>query len=241
MKGREVHWISARGRGNDQGIMDRVMFGVFMDVSERKLNEEAREMLAGEMSHRVKNLFAIASALTDIASRSATTTTEMAVDIKNRLTALGRAHELVRPLLSEQKKAAPLKELLGVLLNAYDEKGVIGGRIRVTVPDISVGETSVTALALVVHELATNSLKYGALSNVTGILEVLCTQDEGRVVILWTERGGPSVVKAQGRPGFGSKLVHRSVTSQLGGSIEFDWPVHGMIATLRMSQARLGT
>src|SRR3954447_8159339 len=125
MHGTEVRWISARGRGEDQGIIGRVMFGVFLDVSERKMAEEAREMLANEMSHRVKNLFAIASALTDIASRSATTTQEMAGDLRSRLTALGRAHELVRPLLSEQKKAAHLGELLGILLDAYDEKGVI--------------------------------------------------------------------------------------------------------------------
>jgi hypothetical protein len=56
MHGSEVRWISARGRGEDQGIVGRVMFGVFLDVSERKMAEEAREMLANEMSHRVKNL-----------------------------------------------------------------------------------------------------------------------------------------------------------------------------------------
>jgi two-component sensor histidine kinase len=240
MHGSEVRWISARGRGEDQGIIGRIMFGVFLDVSERKLAEEAREMLANEMSHRVKNLFAIASALTDIASRSAATTQEMASDLRSRLTALGRAHELVRPLLSEQKKAAHLEDLLGILLDAYDDKGVIGDRIRIAVPDVLVGEASVTALALVVHELATNSIKYGALSNAVGTLDVTCTADDSSVVIVWTEKGGPPVHKAQGEPGFGSKLVNRSITAQLGGSIEFEWPTEGMIVTLRMSGARLG-
>src|SRR5215207_3349088 len=88
----EVHWISARGRGEDQGIVGRIMFGVFLDVTERKLAEEAREMLSSEMSHRVKNLFAIAAALTEIASRSATTAKDMARDLTKRLTALGHAH-----------------------------------------------------------------------------------------------------------------------------------------------------
>ena len=73
-------------------------------------------MLAAEMSHRVQNLFAIAAALTQIASRSAATTQEMARDLTQRLTALGRAHELVRPVLSEQKKATYLGDLLAVLL-----------------------------------------------------------------------------------------------------------------------------
>ncbi len=134
LHGDEVRWISARGRGEDQGIVGRIMFGIFLDVSQRKLAEEAREMLAAEMSHRVKNLFAIAAALTQIASRSAATTQEMAHDLTQRLTALGRAHELVRPVLSEQKKATYLGDLLAVLLDAYDDKGTIGDRIRVAVP-----------------------------------------------------------------------------------------------------------
>ena len=70
-------------------MVGRIMFGIFLDVTERKVAEEAREMLAGEMSHRVKNLFAIASALTEIASRSAATTKEMAHDLTQRLIALG--------------------------------------------------------------------------------------------------------------------------------------------------------
>ncbi len=238
--GSEVRWISARGRGEDQGIVGRMMFGIFIDVSERKMAEEAREMLASEMSHRVKNLFAIAAALTSISSRSTATAQEMADDLKKRLIALGHAHELVRPLLSEQRKAAHLSDLLAALLDAYDDKGAIGDRIRVAVPDFLVGEGSVTTLALVVHELATNSLKYGALSKATGTLDVSCTEEDGDVVILWTEKGGPGVAMPAGKPGFGSKLVNKSITSQLGGSIAFEWPAEGLIVKLRMSQARLG-
>lgn len=240
MHGHEVRWVSARGRGEDQGIIGRIMFGIFLDVSERKLAEEAREMLAGEMSHRVKNLFAIASALTDIVSRSAATTQEMARDLTKRLAALGKAHELVRPILSEQRKAASLGDLLAVLLGAYDDKGTVGDRIHVTTPVLLVGEGSVTTLALVVHELATNSLKYGALSKASGTLELCCTANESEVVMVWTERGGPPITAAKGQPGFGSKLVNRSITDQLGGTIAFDWPTEGVIVTLRMSKARLG-
>jgi two-component sensor histidine kinase len=216
------------------------MFGIFLDVSERKLAEEAREMLAGEMSHRVKNLFAIAAALTRIASRAAATTQEMAHDLTKRLTALGQAHELVRPMLSEQKKATYLGDLLAVLLDAYDDKGTVGDRIRVAVPAVLVGEGSVTTLALVVHELATNSLKYGALSQASGTLAVSCSVDDSEVVMVWTERGGSPVAVAKGQAGFGSKLVTKSITTQLGGSIHFDWPVEGVVVTLRMSRARLG-
>jgi two-component sensor histidine kinase len=240
LHGSEVRWVSARGRGEDEGIVGRLMFGVFLDVSERKLAEEARELLAGEMSHRVKNMFAIACALTGIAARSSTTPWEMAADLVSRLTALGRAHELVRPGLKDQRKATDLGALLAVLLNAYDDKGAIGDRIRVSAPALLVGEGSVTTLALVVHELATNSLKYGSLSRAGGTLGIACIADEAEVVIVWTERGGPPVAVPEGQAGFGSALVKRSIASQLGGSIAFDWPLEGVTATLRMSRARLG-
>ena len=239
LHGNEVRWVSARGRGDDQGIVGRVMFGVFLDVTERKLAEEAREMLAGEMGHRVKNLFAIAAALTAISARSTTTTTEMSRDLTQRLTALSRAHDLVRPVLSEPKKAAPLADLLAVLLAPYDDKGA-GDRVRISVPELLVGEASATTLALIVHELATNSIKYGALSTATGTVDVSCTEHDSEVVIIWTERGGPAVVASRGPAGFGSQLVTRSISSQLGGTIAFDWPAEGAIVTLRMSKARLG-
>ena len=100
--GDDVRWVSARGQSGDVGIVDRTMFGVFTDVTDRKQAEEARDMLAREMSHRVKNLFALANALTAIAARSAETTTEMATDLSHRLTALGRAHDLARPLRAEK-------------------------------------------------------------------------------------------------------------------------------------------
>jgi PAS domain S-box-containing protein len=237
----EVAWVSARGRGDDQGIVGRIMFGVFLDVTERKLAEEAREMLANEMSHRVKNLFAIAAALTVIASRAAETPKEMARDLTARLVALGRAHDLVRPVLGEQKRAAPLDGLLAVLLAAYDDKGKIGSRIRTTVPDILVGESAITAMALVIHELATNSVKYGALSGEAGTLDVTCSVEDAEIVLVWTERGGPPVTDLRGQAGFGSVLVNDTITRNLGGTIAFDWPPEGVVVTLRMNRSRLGT
>ena len=95
--GDEVRWISARGQGDDADIADRVMFGIFLDVTGRKQAEEANELLAGEMSHRVKNVLAVASGLTAITSRSTASTADMARELTQRLAALGRAHDLVRP------------------------------------------------------------------------------------------------------------------------------------------------
>src|SRR5450755_3714632 len=131
---KEERWISARGQGDDAGIIDRVMTGIFLDVTQRKQAEEAHELLSGEMSHRVKNLLHIASALTEQTSRKVATTADMARDLTHRLTALGRAHDLVRPTPGQEKKDALLGDLLGVLLAPYDDLGDFQGRVRVSVP-----------------------------------------------------------------------------------------------------------
>jgi two-component sensor histidine kinase len=235
----QVRWVSARGLGDDVGMVGRVMFGIFIDVTGRKQAEEGHELLAGEMSHRVKNLLAIASGLTAITSRSAKTTADMARELMHRLTALGRAHDLVRPLPGEEGKAALLGDLLSVLLAPYDDMGAFSGRVRVSVPRMGVGENATTALALVLHELATNSLKYGALSSATGTLDVSCASPDNEMVIVWTERGGPPVVAPQGPGGYGSKLAVRAMSDQLGGKIDCDWAAEGAIITLRVDKERL--
>lgn len=240
MIGDELKWISARGQGDDAGIVERIMFGIFIDVTGRKQAEEGRELLAGEMSHRVKNLLAIASGLAKITSRSTKTTEEMSRELTLRLTALGRAHDLARPVTGQTAAPATLLgDLLSVLLAPYDDLGTFRGRIRVSVPRISVGESATTVFALIVHELATNSLKYGALSVDTGILDVSCSAHDEAVTIVWTESGGPEVQSPIGPRGYGSKLVEQSVIGQLRGSINYDWADEGVIVTLYVDPNRL--
>jgi two-component sensor histidine kinase len=238
LSGGDIRWISARGQGDDADIADRIMFGIFLDVTQRKQAEEANELLAGEMSHRVMNLLHIATALTQITSRSTATKEEMARELTNRLMALGRAQELVRPVPGRKNKVTLLGDLISVLLAPYDEKGA-SVRIRVSVPKLNVGEASSTTLALVIHELATNSAKYGALSIASGSLDVSCNAKDDDVVVMWTERGGPPIAAPVKLQGFGSKLVHRSMAAQLGGTIAFDWSEQGVVVTLRMSKDRL--
>ena len=239
MVGDEVRWISARGQGDDTGIVGRVMFGIFLDVTGRKQAEEGHELLAGEMSHRVKNLLAIASGLTAITSRSTQTTTDMARELTQRLTALGRAHDLVRPLKEQEGRAALLGDLITVLLAPYDDMAAFSGRIRVSVPRMGVGEAAVTTLALVVHELATNSLKYGALSVPEGVLDISCDPSGDDVIIVWTEQGGPPVKPPSADDGYGSKLVAKAMAHQLGGSMDRKWDTDGVVVTLRLDKSRL--
>jgi hypothetical protein len=115
------------------------MYGVFIDVTERKKAEEAREMLAGEMDHRVKNIFAITSALTTISDRSTMTKDEMAKDLRQRIVALSNAHNMVRPDHSQQHKAAQLGDLLAALLEPYSNKHLNSQQVHISTPIILVG------------------------------------------------------------------------------------------------------
>jgi two-component sensor histidine kinase len=239
--GDAVRWISARGQGDDADIKGRTMFGVFLDVTGRKQAEEGNELLAGEMSHRVKNLLSIASALTGISSRSTQTASEMARELTQRLSALGRAHDLVRPVPGRKENGVLLGDLLTILLSPYDDTVTpFSGRIRVAVPRMSVGEAGATALAMALHELATNSVKYGALSAAEGTLDIAAAVEDGDLVIVWTERGGPPVAAPTAKlEGFGSRLLAHSIKTQLLGSVEHDWCAEGAIVRVRVAKSRL--
>lgn len=240
MVGSDIRWISARGRSAELDAADTPMFGIFLDVTGRKQAEEGSELLAGEMSHRVKNLLAIAAGLTQLTSRSAASIEEMTTQLTERLTSLGRAHDLIRPLPGEQGKAALLGDLMSVLLSPYEDSGAFSGRIRVAVPRMGVGETTATTLAMVVHELATNSVKHGALSAPAGTLDVSGRSENDVVIVTWAETGGPPVLEEPEMAGFGSQMIQRSIASRLAGSLTYDWQETGLVATLTMRADRMG-
>jgi two-component sensor histidine kinase len=220
-----VRWVSARGQGADEGIVDQVMFGVFLDVTGRKQAEEGHELLAGEMSHRVKNLLAIATSLTTLTSRSSKSMEDMTRDLTRRLTALGRAHDLVRPLPRAEGKAALV--------------GDVSGRVRVAVPRMGIGERSANALAMIMHELATNSAKHGALSSEAGALEITASMGDDNLELIWAETGGPEIVETPLLIGFGSKMTEQIIATELGGTIEYAWQPTGLVATLTAKKDRL--
>ncbi len=132
-----------------------------------------------------------------------------------------------------------LGDLLSVLLAPYDDLGAFSGRIRVAVERMGVGEAAATSLAMVVHELATNSLKYGSLSSEAGTLDVSTRADGDEFSLIWMERGGPAVEAPPEAEGFGSKLVQRSVSRQLGGTIDHNWSAEGLVVTVQLNRARL--
>lgn len=238
LHGDEVRWVSARGRGDDQGMIDRIMYGVFIDVTSRKIAEESRDMVTGEMHHRIKNLFSVSSALASIASRSSETKEAMLEDLTRRLRGLSAAHDLLFAGFHDIQQEVNLEELLMALLNAYSAGSSNSRSVAISVPKVMVRERAVTSLAMIIHELATNSAKYGALSAQSGRLVLTCHEAGDDVELVWAESGVVAHEIESHGSGFGSLLTDR-VIKQVGGSIARNWTKDGLIVTLRMSKKRL--
>jgi PAS domain S-box-containing protein len=146
------------------------------DISERKLAQDRQNLLLREMRHRVNNLFLVTNALIALSARSAKTPSEMAKAVQGRLSALSRAHELARPGLIDPKgkfhSRVSLHSLIDAILEPYAGEGNNPQRAIITGCDVDIGEQAVTNVALVLHEFATNSAKYGALSMGDGTIQL---------------------------------------------------------------------
>lgn len=203
-------------------------FGTCTDIHDQKMAFEQREIISHELSHRIKNIFSVIGGLIGLVTRDKPQFRGIADELRDRVVALGRAHDFVRPHSAASAPAiihSGLHGLLGQLLSPYQ----IEGRDRIVVvgdnPDID--DRSATPLALVFHELATNAAKYGALSQAEGVARIEIACRDGMVKIDWTESGGPAVFQ-KGHEGFGTRLMELSVVRQLGGSIARDWDSRGL-------------
>src|SRR5262245_34962527 len=208
------------------------------DIAERKGAAERQEMLTREMSHRVKNAFALVNGIVALSARSATTPHELARTIGARLAALARAHDLARPGLVQAKaeigEPMTLHALIRAVLAPYlDSDGSMKlERLIVKGCDVPIAEKAVSSLALVLHELATNSVKLGSLSLAKGGVRVDCSSTNGQVRVTWKEQRGPRLNGPPQHEGFGSLLANRIVSGQFGGKISYDWKPAGLVVRL---------
>ena len=227
-------WVLGRAlpiRGED-GAITR-WFGTCTDIHAQKLALEEREIISQELSHRIKNIFAVIAGLVGFAARVRPEFAPAATDLRQRITALGRAHDFVRPHSAQSRpegRQDSLKDLLGELFEPYQHGPT--PRIVVEGQDIPVDDRSATPLALLFHELATNATKYGALSAQGGRVFVTIDPDPERVTIHWRETGGPPVEHVPEDKGFGSQLVEMSAVRQLGGKVTRDWTRAGLAMTI---------
>ncbi|QEN85272.1 PAS domain S-box protein [Labrys sp. KNU-23] len=211
------------------------------DITERRRAQEQQQLLLHEMDHRVKNLFALATSIVNLSVASAETPAALASIVADRLGALSRAHALTlasRTVGNGFRKTATLHALIEAILAPYVE-GAEGERKRFTVEgiDIELAESTVTPVALLLHEFATNAAKYGSFSTSGGRVEIECRRRGGDVVLVWRELGGPTVQPSD-TEGFGSRLV-RLAASQFGG-FSRQWHPEGLVIELTMDISRVG-
>ncbi|MFN7109088.1 MAG: PAS domain-containing protein [Brevundimonas sp.] len=214
---------------DEQGEITR-WFGTLTDIDELKRLEQGRELVSQELSHRIKNIFAVITALVALSARQYPEAKAFSASLRTRIAALARAHEFVRPHTETSKPtvgATTLHSFLSDLFKAYaDETGA--PRVRITGDDAVFDDQAATSVALLFHELATNAAKYGALSEKGGMVALSTARDEDRFVLTWSESGGPTLQGEPTRTGFGSSLATLSVQGQLGGRLEREWRQEGL-------------
>jgi PAS domain S-box-containing protein len=209
------------------------------DITELRKARDRQHLLMGEMSHRVKNLFALSGSIVGLSARWAKTPHELAESARARLSALARAYALTfsHGFDEAEDKPTTLQSLVRAIVAPF--YGPADPRITLSGIDAGVSGSAVTSLALLLHEFATNAAKYGALSAVAGRIKVVFAEEGDAIVIYWSESGGPRVVPPEGREGFGGVLARMAVSGELGGEIVRDWRPEGLAIRLSVPRARL--
>ncbi len=210
---------------------------------------EAQELLVREMRHRIGNVLTVASGLVSASARTAATPQEMAVKVRGRLEALGRAQAIVHHSASDHHIGGgalslhdQLQALVGVIAAPYSEEGsriTLAPGLELPADAPTLGQGGLTGLGLVLHELATNAVKYGALSVPTGRVTIDWRLEGDSSTLVWKEGGGPCVAGAPQSGGFGSTLIRRTITGQLGGDVAFNWQPDGLEVEVRMDRQAL--
>lgn len=214
-------------------------FGTCTDIHDLKQAEEERALIAAELSHRIKNIFTVIASLMTLSARGHEAMRPYIETIQRRIGALARANDYVRP---HSPHSAPtgggdLQGLIHSLVEAYQDDGP--GRITVTGDNADIGPRSATSLALVIHELATNAVKYGGLSVADGQVAISIHAVGDTIILVWRESGGPAVAGAPERQGFGTEMAERAVQAQLRAVIDRQWLADGLVMTLDMPRSEL--
>jgi two-component sensor histidine kinase len=195
----------------------------------RAANERAN-LLTRELNHRVKNLFSVILSIVSLSARSPARKEVVIEDIRARVRALSLAHVATQG--EEGEGHVDFRTVVSSTLQPYAEHGT--DRVEIDGPAVEIPVRMITPLGLIVHELATNAAKYGAFTVAAGKVsvawEILPSEGGERVRLRWAETGGPApqVDPAQA-PGFGSRMITLA-TSQLGGTIDRQWPASGAVA-----------
>jgi two-component sensor histidine kinase len=203
---------------------------------------DEQELVAREMSHRLKNVFAIAEGMVRVSARSSETPQAMAQAISGRLQALSNSHGLLRRKVRDIGVDAPgtdLAALIRLITKAHEPVDGSASCFTVAGPAIACGDHAVNGIALLIHELATNASKYGALSTRGGHVQIRWQVDGTALTLTWTETGGPTIEGPPARLGFGTTLAERTVKGQFRGNLVLDWQPAGLMVRMQLKLDRI--
>ena len=201
---------------------------ILRDRTESRAAEEKQGLLINELNHRVKNTLATVQSIAAQTLRSASSTEQGRLALDDRLLALSRAHDV---LTRESWEGAELSEIVALAVLPYASAGP--DRIFVDGPSVRLSPRGALAIAMALQELATNAAKYGALSTALGRLGIHWVRDGDHVSLRWEEREGPPVGPPL-RRGFGSRLIERSLSAELGGKAAIEFAPTGVVCTIVM-------
>lgn len=204
---------------------DRLFVGFLRDISERRAQDERQQRILQESEHRVKNMLTVVAAIAQQTARNSPDMKTFSDVFSGRLESLARAHEL---LVGQVWHDVALSALVERVLGA----DVAQGRARFGGPEILLKAGQVLGLSMILHELYTNAVKYGALCNDKGKLALDWRRDGELVELIWSEKGVPCEPNVPSS-GFGQRMIAMSVKADLDGTIERDWGPDGLTATLR--------
>jgi PAS domain S-box-containing protein len=213
----------------DEGGRILRWFGTCTDIHETKLAAEEREIVAQELSHRIKNIFSVLNGIVSLSARTYPEMKPLAETLRNRISALGVAHDFVRPHSTASQpvqEKTTVKGLLETLMAPYRNAG--DNRFSIAGSDAAIDDRSATPIALLFHELATNSAKYGALAQADGHVAVTIGVTDDALNIDWKERGEAANTTPPLREGFGSRLIALSIEGQLSGKLARFWESDGL-------------
>lgn len=204
-----------------------------IDAAEHKVMEGLQRLLLEELHHRIKNVLATVMAIASQSLRNADSVEHAREAIEHRLFALGRVHDL---LLKANWDGASLSSIVQTAIEPFDK----GNRFSVQIPEIEVSPSAVLPLAMILNELCTNAVKYGALSNDDGCVEISSAVDASkeRFVFKWVETGGPSV-QLPSRQGFGTRLIEQGFVGELRGRAHLSFEPSGVLCELDIPLASL--
>ena len=228
VRGQSAPWSAADLRiaeGLRITLLEVILQLADLAARERRAAQERQELMIAELNHRVRNILSLVRGLVTQSKNSATSLEDFASVLGGRIQALARAHDQITSL---SWAPVALRSLVESEAGAY--LGSRAGRVHMDGPDVALDPKAFATLALVVHEMMTNSAKYGALADSAGQVEVAWRLDQGgRLIIEWTESGGPPV-KPPSRRGFGTTLIERSIPFDLNGDAELRFDLLGVRA-----------